>query len=108
MKNSSIFKLLLLDNNVNLYTKVLLILNSLDYYGDTYIPNRKIYNILIKYNKNVSIRQIKRIINKLEEEKIISIRYISYKRFFILHKNIIKTDDKSDNEYNWLLDYEEE
>ena len=61
-----IFDILMKDNNVNNYTKMLILLNRLNYYSDNYIPNKKLMKIL-KINKPNVIR----ILGLLKKNKII-------------------------------------
>lgn len=105
--NRSITKILLKSNYVNNFTKLLLILNRLDYYNDYYIPNKKLEN-LIKIDR----RKIRDILHHLEEENIIKIFYKDKKRFFLfIDKDMIFSDDickeykkKELFDYNWLED----
>ena len=92
-----IFDILMKDNNVNNYTKMLILLNRLNYYSDNYIPNIKLMKML-GINKKNTIR----IINKLKEEKIIYVYYIGKKRYF---KFINKKINEDKMEYTSLYDY---
>lgn len=92
---------------VNNYTKLLLLLNNLDYHGDYYIPNKKLEKIL-KINKNRVIF----LLHQAEDERLIRLIYRDRKRFFLfIDKNkkseeeIIKKPDLFD--YNWLEDEED-
>lgn len=95
-----IFDILMKDNNVNNYTKMLILLNRLNYYSDNYIPNVKLMKML-GINKKNTIR----IINKLKEEKIIYVYYIGKKRYFkFINKKINEDKMEYTNlyDYNWL------
>lgn len=93
-----IFDILMKDNNVNNYTKMLILLNRLNYYSDNYIPNKKLMKIL-KLN---DIPNVRRIIKKLEDNKIIHTYYINKKRYF---KFINKKINEDKMEYTSLYDY---
>lgn len=95
-----IFDILMKDNNVNNYTKMLILLNRLNYYSDNYIPNKKLMKIL-KINKPNVIR----ILGLLKKNKIIYVYYIGKKRYFkFINKKM--NDDKMEYtslyDYNWL------
>lgn len=95
-----IFDILIKDNNVNNYTKMLILLNRLNYYSDNYIPNKKLMKIL-KINKPNVIR----ILGLLKKNKIIYVYYIGKKRYFkFINKKL--NDDKMEYtslyDYNWL------
>lgn len=95
-----IFDILMKDNNVNNYTKMLILLNRLNYYSDNYIPNKKLMKIL-KINKPNVIR----ILGLLKKNKIIYVYYIGKKRYFkFINKKM--NDDKMEYTslyyYNWL------
>lgn len=95
-----IFDILMKDNNVNNYTKMLILLNRLNYYSDNYIPNKKLMKIL-KINKPNVIR----ILGLLKKNKIIYVYYINKKRYFkFINKKL--NDDKMEYtslyDYNWL------
>lgn len=100
----NIHKILLSSKYVNNYTKLLLLLNNLDYYGDYYIPNRKLERML-KINKNRVIV----LLHQAEDEGLIRLVYRDRKRFFIfLSQSNEKTDEKPDLfDYNWLEDEED-
>lgn len=93
-----IFDILMKDNNVNNYTKMLILLNRLNYYSDNYIPNKKLMKIL-KIDDKKSIR---RLIDKLKKNKIIYVYYIGKKRYF---KFINKKMNEDKMEYTSLYDY---
>ena len=101
MKNQkiNIFNLLIKDGNVNLYTKLLIILSQMDYFNRHYIPNKLIMNRL-KTNKKNSIR----LINMLKENNIIDVIYLGSKRYFRFKENYKKSyyDDFDNFDYNWL------
>lgn len=106
MKNKrNIYKILQKDKNVNNYTKLLLYLNIIDYYGDNYIPNRKLMNSL-KVNKNRTIV----LLHQLEKNKVITLFYKGRKRYFTFIANEDIKDDqpviieKENDDYNWLDD----
>ncbi len=92
-----IFDILMKDNNVNNYTKMLILLNRLNYYSDNYIPNKKLMKIL-KINKPNVIR----ILGLLKKNKIIYVYYIGKKRYF---KFINKKINEDKMEYTSLYDY---
>lgn len=101
-KENSLNKILLKDDNVNYYTKLLILLYIWDYYEDYYIPNRKIMNTL-KISKN----NVKRLLHQLYDNKVIHIFYKGRKRYFtfIAKKDIdIKQNDTNKDlfDYNWL------
>ena len=76
-KQRNIYKVLLKNKRVNNYTKLLILLNTLDYYGDNYIPNRKLMNQL-GINKPNTIR----LLHQLKEDNIINTIYKGRKRYF--------------------------
>lgn len=108
-EKGNIINLILKNKRVNNYTKLMILLNTLNYYEDYYIPNRKLMNLL-KVNK----KNIIRLLHQLEDDKIIKIFYKSKKRFFIFigfnneisEKNEIKSDhlEVRNNifDYDWL------
>lgn len=102
----NIHKILLSSKYVNNYTKLLLLLNSLDFYGDYYIPNKKLERML-----NTDRRKIRDLLHQAEEEELIRLFYRDRKRFFLF----IDKNNKSEEEitkkpvlfdYNWLEDDE--
>lgn len=104
--NRKINKILLESKYVNNYTKLLLLLNSLDFYGDYYIPNRKLERML-----NTDRRKIRDLLHQAEDEGLIRLVYRDRKRFFMF----IDKNKKSEEEiikkpilfdYNWLEDDE--
>lgn len=107
--NRSITKILLNSKYVNNFTKLLLILNRLDYYEDYYIPNKKLEN-LMKIRKHRIIGLLK----QLEEENIIRILYKGRRRYFLFtDKDMAFSDDLKKEakkpelfDYNWLEDEE--
>lgn len=113
-KNNKIYKILLQNKRVNNYTKLLMLLNSLDYYEDYYIPNKKIINIL-KINKKNTIR----LLHQLEEDKMIHVFYKNKKRFFTFtgepKESTVNVDKIKQSEeyqeifsYDWLSDFMDE
>lgn len=105
-KDNNIIKILLNNKRVNNYTKLLIILNTLDFYKDYYIPNKKLMNML-GINKKNTIRLLK----QLENDNVIKIFYKGRKRYFTFiansckeEKEEIKKDDIFD--YDWLNDEE--
>lgn len=104
MKNKrNIYKILQKDKNVNNYTKLLLYLNIIDYYGDNYIPNRKLMNYL-KLTKAWIIE----LLHQLEKNKVITLFYKGRKRYFTFNEDI-KDDqpviiEEENDDYNWLDD----
>lgn len=106
MKNKrNIYKILQNDSNVNNYTKLLLYLNIIDYYGDNYIPNRKLMNYL-----KITKAWVIELLHQLEENKVITLFYKGRKRYFTFIVNENKKDDQpvimedEDDDYNWLED----
>ena len=107
--NRSITKILLNSKYINNFTKLLLILNRLDYYEDYYIPNKKLENLL-----KIDRRKIREILHHLEEENIIRILYKGRRRYFLFtDKDMIFSDELEKEykkveleDYNWL-EYEE-
>lgn len=75
MEKNNIFGILLKDDNVNAYAKVLILISQLNYYNRYDIPNLLIMRRL-KLSKQTSIR----IINKLKNNGIIKVWYIGTKR----------------------------
>ena len=69
--NRSITKILLNSKYVNNFTKLLLILNRLDYYEDYYIPNKKLLNLMKMNDKD----NLNKLLKKIENENIIRILY---------------------------------
>lgn len=113
-KSNSIYKILLQNKRVNNYTKLLMLLNSLDYYEDYYIPNKKIMNILKIHKKNTI-----KLLHQLEEDKMIHIFYKNRKRFFsfiaeVKESNVDVDKIKESEEYkevfsyDWLSDFIDE
>ena len=113
-KRQSIIKLILDNKRVNNYTKMLIILNTLDYYNDYYIPNKKLMNML-GINKNRVIV----LLHQLEEDGLIKITYKGRKRNFIflgyvnqfiddLENNEKKEEEKYKDifDYDWLNEME--
>ena len=104
----NLFKILLKNKRVNNYTKLLILLNTLNFYEDYHIPNKKLMNML-KINKNRVIV----LLHQLEEDRIIKVFYKNRKRYF----TFIATDDSEEKieertnynelyDYNWLEDEE--
>ena len=100
-KNNNLFNILLEDENVNFYTKMLIMLSMLDYYEDYYIPNIKLMKML-GINKPNTIRLLK----KLEDENIIRLFYKGKRRYFSFvkykNKKKLKTDKIDLFDYDWL------
>lgn len=112
----NIFKQLVDNKNVNLYTKLYLILYQMDYYKKYYIPNKLIMNKL-----NINKQNACRLIQQLKKDKIIRIYYKGSRRYFeFINKELeeLKREDNfkyipTDEEqkeinniltYNWLED----
>lgn len=90
---------------VNNYTKMLLLLNTLDFYGDYYIPNRKLERML-KINDRKNIRTL---LHQAEEEGLIRLVYRDRKRFFLFIDKTNKSEEEITKkqvlfDYNWLED----
>lgn len=103
MKNN-IIKILLKNKRVNSYTKLLITLNTLNYYEDYYIPNKKLMNMLKIHKKNIIS-----LLKQLEEDKIIKLFYKGRKRYFVFlenEKEEKKKETPSLYDYNWLEDEE--
>ena len=106
MAKNNIIKLLLKNNKVNNYTKLMIILSNLDHFEDYYIPNKKLMR-MIGINKNRVIV----LLHQLQNDKIIKIFYKGKKRYFIFLANSLEEKSESildeveafDN-YNWLED----
>lgn len=102
MKNN-LFKLLLNDSNVNHYTKVLIIIAQMNYFDKIYIPNRVIMNKL-----NIDKSNVIKIINKLQDKKIIKVQYYENKRYIkIIDKPEYNKNLDYFNNYDWLSEEEE-
>lgn len=93
-------KLMLKNNRVNNYTKMIIILNTLYFYEDYYIPNRKLMNML-----NINKNRVIVLLNQLREDKIISIFYKSRKRFFTFIENNEESNSQLDHAKNDVFDY---
>lgn len=100
MKNN-LFNILLTSKSVNTYTKVLIILNTLSFNNDFYIPNTKLINILKKYDININKRELIYILQKLYSDKLINLNYLGNKRYFNLNF-YNKKKNKEEEDYNWL------
>lgn len=107
-----ITKLLLQNKRVNNYTKLMIILSTLNYYEDYYIPNRKLMNML-----GIEKNRIRGLLHQLEEDKMIAIFYKGRKRFFTflktgnedpkvdlknIDRDIENMPGKNLFDYNWL------
>lgn len=108
--NRSITKILLNSKYVNNFTKLLLILNRLDYYEDYYIPNKKLLNLMKMNDKD----NLNKLLKKIENENIIRILYKGRRRYFLFtDKDMIFSDELEKEykkveleDYNWLEDEE--
>lgn len=100
-KDNNLFNILLEDENVNFYTKMLIMLSMLDYYEDYYIPNIKLMKMLGIHKKNTI-----QLLKKLEDENIIRLFYKGKKRYFSFikyrNKKKLKTDKIDLFDYDWL------
>lgn len=104
-KLNSITKILKQSKYVNNYTKLLLLLNNLNYYGDYYIPNKKLQRML-----NINKNRVIVLLHQAEAEGIIKLIYKDRKRYFIFNNeksenDVTKKPDLFD--YNWLEDSED-
>lgn len=104
-KLNSIIKILKQSKYVNNYTKLLLLLNNLNYYGDYYIPNKKLQRML-----NINKNRVIVLLHQAEAENIIRLIYRGKKRYFIFNnekneEDVTKKPDLFD--YNWLEDSED-
>ena len=75
----NLYKTLLEDDNVNLYTKVLIIISQYTFYDNFYMPNRLFMNKL-----DVDKKSVIRILNKMQRKGLISVRYYENKRYIKL------------------------
>lgn len=107
MAKNNVIKLLLKNNKVNNYTKMMIILSNLNYFEDYYIPNKKLMRML-GINKNRVIV----LLHQLQDDKVIKIFYKGRKRYFIFlakceekNESILEEVEAFDN-YNWLEDGE--
>lgn len=104
-ENNNIIKIILNNKRVNNYTKLLIILNTLNFYEDYYIPNKKLMNML-GINKNRVIVLIK----QLENDNIIKIFYKGRKRYFTFiasskeQQKEIERKKIDPFDYDWLND----
>ena len=105
-KDNNIIKILLNNKRVNNYTKLLIILNTLDFYKDYYIPNKKLMNML-----GLTKYWVIQLLKQLNEDNVIKIFYKGRKRYFTFidnsckeEKEEIKKEDIFD--YDWLNDEE--
>lgn len=97
----NITKILLNNNRVNNYTKLLIRLQQLDYFEDYYIPNSKLMKMLNIHKKNLIV-----LLKQLEEDKIIAIYYRGRKRFFIFLKGSHEKENYDYEEKKELFDYD--
>lgn len=100
---TNITKILLNNNRVNNYTKLLIKLQQLDYFEDYYIPNAKLMKMLGIHKKNLIV-----LLKQLKEDRIIAIFYKGRKKYFTF---IADTEDKEAEfieekselyDYDWL------
>ena len=101
MKNN-IYRILLDNKRVNHYTKLLILLNTFDYYNDHYIPNKKLMRLLKTYKANVVD-----LLHQLEEDKIIKLMYTKKRRYFKFTMEEYKREEIKTNyddifNYDWL------
>ncbi len=103
-----ITRLILNNKRVNNYTKLMIILSSLNYYEDYYIPNRKLMNML-----NINKKRVIILLKQLQEDRVIAIFYKGRKRFFTFlqtgNEDLKNIDNDMENipdndlfDYNWL------
>ena len=101
--NRNIIKILLNNEKVNNYTKLMVILNTLDHYEDYYIPNKKLTNML-----SISKNNVRLLLHQLEDDKIIKVFYQGRKRYFTFIATSDSDEDKKYtnnlDDYNWLED----
>ncbi len=99
---NNIFKSLLIDDNVNNYTKMYIALYQLNYFKTYYIPNKLLMNRL-----GLSKREVIRLINIFKTKKIITVKYINNRRYFKFNNN---SNERINNisydalDYDWLND----
>lgn len=96
----NINKLMLKNDRVNNYTKLMIILNTLNFYEDYYIPNKKLMNML-----NINKKRTIELLKKLREDKIISIFYKGSKRYFTFIANNEESSSQLDHAKNDVFDY---
>ena len=101
-ENINIIKVLLKNKKVNNYTKMLILLNTLNYYEDYYIPNKKLMNQL-----GITKAYVIRLLKKLENDNVIKIFYKGRKKYFTF---LLKNNDEEKEERpvnnNDLFDYD--
>lgn len=96
----NINKLMLKNDRVNNYTKLMIILNTLNFYEDYYIPNKKLMNML-----NINKKRTIELLKKLREDRIIAIFYKGSKRYFTFIANNEESNSQLDNTKNDVFDY---
>lgn len=105
-EKNNIIKILLNNKKVNNYTKLLIILNTLNYYEDYYIPNKKLMNML-----GLTKYWVIQLLKQLNEDDMIRIFYKGRKRYFtfIAYSKDKKEENKNKIDpfdYDWLNDEE--
>lgn len=96
-----ITKLLLDNDRVNNYTKLMIILSRLNYFEEYYIPNAKLMKMLgIRKHRLIGL------LKQLEEDKVISIFYRGRKRFFIFKNDGYEKENYDYEEKKELFDYD--
>lgn len=107
LKNNNLYNILLNNEKVNTYTKILIILNQLSYNHEFYIPNKKLLNICKKYKIKINTRQLQNVLTSLVNNKLINIFHKGNYRYFNLnyYNNSRKIKDKTyelEDEDDWL------
>lgn len=78
-KEYNVYRLLLEDDKVNIYAKIILLISQCNHFDRYYIPNKLIENKL-----KISKRQIHYVINELKNRGIIKVYYNGTKRYLKL------------------------
>ena len=106
-EKNNIIKILLNNKKVNNYTKLLIILNTLNFYEDYYIPNKKLMNML-----NIDKKSVRRLLKQLNEDNMIRIFYKGRRRYFTFiasskeQQKEIERKKIDPFDYDWLNDEE--
>ena len=95
---SNLYRILLENNRVNHYTKLLIMLNTYNHFKDYYIPNKKLTRILKIDKKNLIV-----LLHQLQDDNIIKLYYVGKKRYFKFNLE----EEKKTNDifhYDWWED----
>lgn len=105
MSKNNIIKIVLNNKRVNNYTKLMIMLNTLDYFEDYYIPNKKLMNML-----GTEKNKIRGLLHQLEEDEIIKVFYKKRKRYFTFIARVKEKEEQKEvennNNHNNLFDYD--